>query len=194
VGWFATVAYSRAPLESLTLGRGILDSVQDTETGATMRRAAAADVAALVDLQRQIYREERWFVGDGPPSVAALAQRLRGSNPRVSLWLVADCDRSLCGWLELHRLPPARLDHVATLTLAVAPGWRHQGIGRALLEQGFQWAKQVGVRKITLNVRAGNDAAIGLYRAQGFELEGRERQQIRTSEGFEDNLIMARFL
>lgn len=159
-----------------------------------IRRAEPADASELVALQRQIYREERWFVGDGPPSEGALAQRLRSLDPTASLFLVAARDRELWGWLELHRLPPARLRHVATLTLAVSAAQRQRGVGRLLLEHGFEWARDVGVLKIGLNVRAGNEAAIRLYRDCGFELEGRERRQIRTKAGYEDNLLMAKFL
>ena len=164
----------------------------------SIRRAVDSDARALVKLQEVIYEEERWFVGDGPPGEATLASRLRSLDPNMSLWLVAatgeESRSPLVAWLELHRLPSARLRHVATLTLAVTPGWRRRGLGRDLLAVGYDWAATVGVRKISLNVRAGNDAAIHLYRTEGFVLEGREKQQIRTSEGYEDNLIMARFL
>jgi ribosomal protein S18 acetylase RimI-like enzyme len=166
--------------------------------GFDVRPAEAADAGDLVELQRQIYREERWFVGDSPPSVAALTQRLRSLDPGLSLWLVADAGPHqpgrLRGWLELHRLPPARMRHVATLTLAVAARWRRHGIGRTLMGHCYGWARGVGVRKISLNVRSGNEGALRLYEGEGFVLEGRERQQIRTHDGYEDNLIMARFM
>lgn len=135
-------------------------------------------------------------MGDGPPSESTLVARLR-AEPSLSLWLVAEGESAgspLLAWLELHRLPPVRLRHVATLTLAIAPEWRRRGLARALLSTAYEWASQVGVRKISLNVRAGNEAAIQLYRSEGFVLEGRERRQVRTEDGFEDNLIMARFL
>jgi RimJ/RimL family protein N-acetyltransferase len=165
----------------------------------SIRRAEPGDARDLVVLQGLIYEEERWFVGDGPPTVSAMAARLRSVEPSVSLWLVAEetpgpREAQLVGWLELHRLPSARLRHVATLTVAVAPGWRRLGLGRDLLALGYDWANKVGVKKISLNVRAGNEAAIHLYRSEGFVLEGRERRQVRTRDGFEDNLIMARLL
>lgn len=201
--------------------RGILGNVatrrsdlSDSRREVIIRRAEPSDATALVDLQRQIYREERWFVGDGAPAVATMAQRLRTGDPGMSLWLLAaGSEREqapigrgdepggkrpgpprLRAWLELHRLPSERLRHVATLTLAVAPGWRRRGLGSKLLASGYGWARDVGVVKIGLNVRAGNEAAIRLYQREGFVLEGRERRQIRTREGFEDNLLMARFL
>lgn len=159
-----------------------------------VRRALAGDARALAALQRQIYQEDRWFVGDGAPPDSTLARRLRSADRTMSLWLVAEDGRQLCGWLELHRFPPVRLRHVAGLTLAVAASRRRQGVGGSLISAGYSWAERVGVRKISLNVRASNRAALNLYRRQGFQLEGREREQIRTDGGFEDNLIMAKFL
>jgi ribosomal protein S18 acetylase RimI-like enzyme len=168
--------------------------VTEVRDRVAIRRAKESDSAELVALQRQIYREERWFVGDGAPSATNMAHRIRSADPRMSVWLLATGGVQLWGWLELHRLPPERLRHVASLTLAVAPDRRRQGVGRSLLESGYRWARDAGVRKISLNVRAGNEAAIRLYQAQGFVVEGREREQVRTRGGFEDNLIMAKFV
>jgi hypothetical protein len=43
-------------------------------------------------------------------------------------------------------------------------------------------------------VRAGYRAAVALYRREGFELEGRERDQVCDAGVLEDNLLMAKFL
>lgn len=159
-----------------------------------IRPALPRDAAALAELQESIYREGRWFVGDGGVAPEALARRLRSLDPKRSLWLLAAAGGEPVAWLELHRMVPSRLDHVASLTLAVAKRWRRHGLGRRLLHACYPWAERVGVRKIRLDVRAGNAAAVALYRAEGFALEGRERDQVRVGGGFEDNLIMARFV
>ena len=160
----------------------------------SFRPAEPDDVAALTTLQRSIYQEGRWFVGDGPVAVETLARRLRTLDETMSLFLVAAAPSELAGWLELSRLTPARLRHVAVLTLAVGAPWRRQGLGRGLLERAYPWASRVGVEKIQLNVRANNYAAVSLYESQGFRTEGREVRQIRENGGYEDNLIMAKFL
>ncbi len=165
-----------------------------TRSKSQLRIAEPGDAVALVALQREIYREGSWFVGDGPPAAESLARRLRSLDPDETLYIVAACGEEICGWLELHRLPPKRLRHVAVLTLAVGPVWRRQGIGRQLLQRAWTWAARHNVRKVSLHVRAGSHAAIALYQAEGFVLEGREREQIRTESGFEDNLVMAKFL
>lgn len=178
----------------------------------TVRRASEADAGAVTALLRGIYAEGRWFVGDGPASERHLALRLGGDDPTSSFYGVATMAARVVGWIELHRSPSRRLRHVAVLTLAVAPDARRHGVARALMRAGYDWCRRVGALKVSLNVRAGNDAAVALYRAEGFVLEGREHGAIRLSAdeeraaaarhdaaarslpGFEDNLIMGKWL
>jgi ribosomal protein S18 acetylase RimI-like enzyme len=159
-----------------------------------VRFARRGDAAAWRALQQGIYDEGCWFVGEGPPSETALAARLQHvSRDRAAVWLAEDGARAV-GWCEASRLAAERLEHVALLTVAVARGSRGRGVGRALLGEAEAWARRWGLRKLSLHVRSGNAAAIGLYRRLGFELEGVERGQVRHGDAFEDNLIMAKHL
>ena len=163
-------------------------------TAPTLRTAAAADAAGLHTLHRSIYDEGRWFVGDGPPSAETLRGRLRQLVPTRSLYLVAAQEGTLVGWLELNRLSPKKLSHVAVLTLAVAAPYRQQGIAGQLLTRAYPWAREVGVAKLQLSVRSRNQAARALYEREGFVPEGCERRQVYDGGVFEDNLLMAKFL
>lgn len=168
----------------------------ETVGGNVIRRARSEDAQQVVRLMNTIYREGRYFVGDGPPLALTLARHIADDDPDSAFYVVAEVgvEGAVAGWLELHRLQPRRMRHVAVLTVAVLPDWRRQGVGRGLLRRGYGWAQDVGVAKISLNVRAGNTGAVALYRAEGFVEEGRERHQVRTDDGtFEDNLIMARW-
>ena len=166
----------------------------------TVRAALPTDASALEALHRGIYDEGRWFVGDAAPSAETLRSRLRLLDEKRSSYLVAvgrdggGRDGALQGWVELHRLTPQRLSHVAVLTLAVGHLYRRQGVAGALLEAAYPWAAAVGVLKLQLSVRAGNGAAVALYEREGFVLEGCERNQVFDDGGFEDNLLMAKFL
>lgn len=184
--------------------------IQGPEPRVQLRLARPDDAPALAALQRGIYNEGRWFVGDGALSSETLAHRLRLLEPQRSLYLLAvaadaqaDFTYTLatgtfttgaCGWLELHRMQPKRLGHVAVLTLAVAPAFRGRGIASELLAQAYGWARGAGVEKVQLSVREHNRAAISLYRREGFVLEGREVRQVRDAGRYEDNLLMAKFL
>ncbi len=164
-----------------------------------LRQAEPADAKALTLLQAEIYQEGCWFVGDGPVSADALMRRLRVLEPDRGLYLLATLsvsrqETALCAWLELQRQRPRRLQHIAVLTIAVTVSYRRQGIAGKLLQRSYHWARRNGIEKIQLSVRANNEAAISLYEEQGFELEGRERRQIKEGETYEDNLLMAKFL
>jgi ribosomal protein S18 acetylase RimI-like enzyme len=159
-----------------------------------VRLARRRDARAWHALQQSIYDEGCWFVGDGPASEQALADRLQfTARHRASVWL-AERDGALVGWCEAVRYQAERLQHVALLTVAVAAGHRRAGLGTALLGEAEAWARHHGVRKLSLHVRGGNLAAQALYRRLGFEVEGVERGQVRVGEHFEDNVVMAKHL
>ena len=71
-------------------------------------------------------------------------------------------------------------DEAELLLLAVAPQWRGQGIGRALLGQFIDDAKARGAHRLHLEVRDGNPA-VQMYRLAGFDLAGRRRKYYHGS-------------
>jgi ribosomal-protein-alanine N-acetyltransferase len=60
------------------------------------------------------------------------------------------------------------VDEVHLLDVAVAPGERRKGIGRALVEHMLGYVAENAAVKVLLEVRAGNEAAIALYEKLGF--------------------------
>jgi ribosomal-protein-alanine N-acetyltransferase len=76
--------------------------------------------------------------------------------------------------------------HIATV--AVHPDFRGRGIGRQLLLATLRDAVVRGATMSTLEVRAGNQAAIKLYEQLGFEIVGRRPRYYHDTH--EDALIM----
>lgn len=74
--------------------------------------------------------------------------------------------------------------------IAVDPSARRAGVGGALLEWVEEEMKRCGVRALYLEVRESNLAALGLYRARGFEAVGRRRGYYRHP--VEDALVLRR--
>ena len=52
--------------------------------------------------------------------------------------------------------------------LGVAPEHRHHGYGRSIMAQAEHLLREAGCSKINLQVRTGNEEAIGFYRRLGF--------------------------
>ena len=75
--------------------------------------------------------------------------------------------------------------------VAVRPQHRRKGIARMLLEKALaDESSCLGLHDFTLEVRAGNDAAIRLYESEGFRTEGVRPRFYRDPE--EDAKIMWR--
>lgn len=66
-------------------------------------------------------------------------------------------------------------DELHLIDLAVAPGARRAGLGRALVEAVIAMARAENARLILLEVRAGNVPALALYRSTGFFEHGVRR-------------------
>ncbi len=65
------------------------------------------------------------------------------------------------------------------LSLGVLPVKQQQGVGRALVAGLAEAAKAAGAARIFLEVDAGNEAAIALYRRAGFTQSGRRQGYYR---------------
>jgi len=62
----------------------------------------------------------------------------------------------------------------------VEPSWRQRGVGHALLQEVFSWARQRGLKHLGLWAPAHRPAALSLYSHAGFRETG-ERRQLLTN-------------
>ncbi len=94
-----------------------------------------------------------------------------GIGKPLSLWLVATEGDRLAGYVGSQTV----LGEADMMNLAVDPDFRRQGIGEALVLRLVAELKSRGAYCLTLEVRASNEAAIGLYDKLGFAAVGRRR-------------------
>ena len=81
------------------------------------------------------------------------------------------------------------------LTLAVAPEFRRQGLGRKLLSRMEAFAREGGAHKIFLEVAAGNAPARTLYETSGYGSAGLRKGYFSgPSGGRDDALVMVRHM
>jgi GNAT superfamily N-acetyltransferase len=92
--------------------------------------------------------------------------------------------------LEFSAKPKTR--HKAlVIGMYVAPAARGKGVARALVDAAIKCARtREGVLLLSLTATEGNDSAINLYRAAGFELFGVEPMAIRTPSGYKAKVHM----
>jgi ribosomal-protein-alanine N-acetyltransferase len=132
------------------------------------------DVAAVHEIERLSFRT--------PWPAYAFEQELRGN--RLARYVVARAGDHVVGFAGIWQM----VDDAHVTTFGVHPDWRRQGIGRQLLLNVAELSVAMGARRLTLEVRASNEAAQALYHAFGFEIAGR-RPRYYTDDG-EDALVM----
>jgi ribosomal-protein-alanine N-acetyltransferase len=142
-----------------------------------IRRGAPADLDRVVEIENHSFTHQ-W-------SREALASELVRHPRRLPLVAVdADQDDRVVGyalvWIVAEEL------HI--VNLAVDPDRRREGIASALMDEilGGDAGRSAGV--VTLEVRAGNEAAIALYRRFGF-YEVAMRPRYYPDDG-EDAVVM----
>jgi len=138
-----------------------------------LRPFEPADVPAVAALERRIFSDpwpESFFLSE-------LRQPLVHAR-------IAEREGAVAGYAV------AWLGHGAGHlgNLATAPAHRRRGVARALVEDLLARAVELGVRHLTLEVRAANAEAQALYRAYGFRVAGVRRGYYRDTG--EDALIM----
>jgi ribosomal-protein-alanine N-acetyltransferase len=86
------------------------------------------------------------------------------------------------------------VDEAELLDIAIDAKHQRRGFGGNLLEELAVLARRANMRRMVLEVRASNEAAIGLYRRAGFADIGLRRDYYPAKDGREDAMLMGREL
>lgn len=139
------------------------------------------DLDAFISLFESVAAEGSWLGAELPLGEKRL-ERIRRKTavpPEGEVMYLADADGGLVGWAWVGLDGRGHAD----LSMGVARGWRGQGIGRRLVAQALEWARHHDAHKVCLEVWPHNTAALRLYDAFGFAVEGRLRRHWRRANG-----------
>lgn len=140
-----------------------------------LRPAVPADEEALCALERLAFGARSWGADSvrgslGAAGVAVVVGEAPGGGPK-----------GFAMWRDLG-------EEAEILTLGVAAEARRAGLGVLLLDAAVRAARTAGARRMFLEVDAGNEAAIRLYRNGGFVDAGLRKGYYRDGA---DALVMA---
>ena len=129
------------------------------KTGITITPIHADHLEDLADMESAAFSR--------PWSYDALAEELQ--NP-LAVFYVAEAveAESAIGYVGMHHI----LDEGYITNIVVHPGYRRQGIAKALIKELLQYGERHELFRITLEVRKSNKKAIALYQHMGFKKDG----------------------
>jgi L-amino acid N-acyltransferase YncA len=160
-----------------------------------IRDVAPTDAAAICAVINPIIDARAYTVFDEPFTVDG-ERRYIDQFPARGVWKVAEAGERIVGFQVLEPIATytRALDHVGTLGTYVALAARRRGIARALFAATLDTARTKGYEKLFTFVRADNPAALGAYRAHGFEVIGTARRHARIDGRYVDEILIERQL
>lgn len=129
-------------------------------TAYQLRRAAADDVPAIMELERSIFVSDAW-------SERSMLSEVTGEHGYYLVAFEPETPDRIDGYAGL--LAPRGGAEGDIQTIAVAPHARRRGLGRTLMLALIAESRRRGARELFLEVRADNPGAQALYRGLGFE-------------------------
>jgi len=159
-----------------------------------IRSATLDDLPRILEIERATTTAAHWTENDYRAAIA-------GTEPkrRTDVLELDDTDSMLVQFADESRFAPepgiqgfvvAREigDDLEIENVVIAQGLRRFGLGSLLLERLLNDSKNQGVRRILLEVRESNEAAIRLYRNDGFVTTGKRKSYYRDPD--EDALML----
>ncbi|OIQ99475.1 putative phosphinothricin acetyltransferase YwnH [mine drainage metagenome] len=143
-----------------------------------LRDMTGADLDAVLRIEREVHTHP-WTPGNFSDALRSKYQ-----------CKVFEADGVMLGYAVLM----LAVDESELLDIAIDAGHQRQGWGRKLLDEMMVLARHFGMRRMVLEVRASNKAAIALYRKAGFGDIGLRRDYYQAQNGREDAILMGREL
>ena len=122
----------------------------------TYRDAHAFDLPIFVSLDKELFPYSPWTAGQYKEEL---------SSPTRHFVVALDEASSIIGYAGVFAPGATEAD---ILTVGVIPEHRGKGIAKALMALITDWAIAQGSTAMMLEVKTGNDDAIGLYESLGY--------------------------
>jgi L-amino acid N-acyltransferase YncA len=160
-----------------------------------VRQALPEDATSVAKVLDSVIGERRYSALDTPFGEEEERSFITSLGPRGSLF-VAEVNGEIVGiqTIEEYAKYTASMKHVGIIGTFVLRDCRGKGIGHALVERTFSFARQCGYEKIIVFVRATNEAALRFYRDLGFAEIGRASRQVKIEGEYDDELFLELFL
>ncbi len=159
-----------------------------------IRPATLDDLPRILEIERATKTAAHWTENDYRTAIAGTEPRRR-----TDVLEMDDTDSMLVQFADESRFAPepgiqgflvAREigDEMEIENVVIAQGLRRFGLGSLVLERLLKDAQNQGVRRIFLEVREGNLAALRLYEKAGFVTTGKRKSYYRDPD--EDALLL----
>ena len=150
------------------------------------------DVPSLLKAMDSVAREGyHLIITQAPPRKEFLKSVLESIRKKVTHFVALDGDK-VVGWCHIRLQGHPTMNHVGSLVMGLALGYRGKGIGTRLIRQCLLDARRRKLEFVRLQVFATNKAALKLYGRMGFRREGLLRNARKYKGVYQDIVCMVK--
>lgn len=158
----------------------------------TLRLMERGDIDRMVVFAKGLSKKDLMFLRRDITDAAEVEQWVDGIETGKSVTVLACDGDTLAGYATLHHNEALWTRHVGEIRTNVGTDYRGMRLGSLLVEEMFQIARDLSLRKLTANMVADQKAARGAFERLGFHPEALLADHVLDSEGrTHDMLIMS---
>jgi RimJ/RimL family protein N-acetyltransferase len=164
-----------------------------------IRKADVSDAEQIIAHTKKVLMESSHFLGTSVEEFQPTLEEEKDwiqHHQQHGLLLVAEVEKTIIGMLNFRLSTSKKFCHQGMFGMSIQEAYTNQKIGRELLQQLIDWARQdPRVEKISLEVFSNNERAIHLYTQLGFIVEGRRVKNAKIAPGiYVDDIMMSMFV
>jgi ribosomal protein S18 acetylase RimI-like enzyme len=139
-----------------------------------------------------VARERRYLAFlEAPPIEATRSFVLDNIKRGHPQFVAVAANSEVVGWCDVTPMSRPTQAHRGVFGVGLLPQFRGRGIGAKLTRSALAAARAFGLHRVELTVREPNTGAIELYKKEGFEIEGMQRDAVLVDGVYENVVCMA---
>ncbi len=164
-----------------------------------IREIRESDAENFLDMQKKIEEESQFMLlepGEREDAVAAKRKLIRKvlARDNETVLVVENSNGSLAGYLRALGGSYQKTRHSAYITVGILKKYTGKGLGTRLFTELEVWARKNGIHRLELIVVKKHEAAVGLYKKMGYEIEGTKRDSLLIDGEYVDEYYMGKLL
>ncbi|WP_027628351.1 GNAT family N-acetyltransferase [Ruminiclostridium cellobioparum] len=162
-----------------------------------IRKIQTKDSEIFLNMLKQLDNETKYMMyepGERKTSAGEMKSVIESFYSSNSLMLAAEENGDLVGFLTAERGFANKIRHSAYIVIGLLKSHRGKKTGTRLFEELNKWAADNGITRLELTVMTHNEAAIGLYKKMGFNIEGLKENSLLVDGVYVDEYYMAKIL
>ena len=137
----------------------------------TLRLMEAADTEEMLSFARSLPPDDLLFLRRDITLPEVVSQWVRDMDEGRTVTVLSEDDGTLAGYGALHFNEVLWTGHVGEIRMLVSPAYRRLGLGSRLASELFAVAKDLGLKKITVQMTPDQQGARVTFERLGFRPE-----------------------